>query len=140
MMEYITKSEEERIKEMSVFEVLPPDEYRTGEPISHNPKGCFEKSFQYMDNIQLEGGMLVHGMYFPWGVPENKFSYVDHAWVELPGDIVFDGVLQRFYRKMDYYKYYNAIKVYEYAYDEAIKKALDDNTYGPWEFGLFFEE
>jgi hypothetical protein len=37
---------------------------------------------------------LVHGEY---GLGQR------HAWVELPGDVVFDGVLQRFYKKLAYY-------------------------------------
>lgn len=138
-MEYIIESKETRIKEMSVFEVVPPEEYRTGKQKRYYPKKCFEKAFQYMIDVRPKDGVLVHGKYSPFKGPEDLFSYMEHAWLELPEDIVFDGVLQRLYRKVDYYNYYHAVKVYEYTYGEAVKKASIDYTSGPWEYDILMK-
>lgn len=115
------------------------ENYRTGKQKRYYPKKCFEKAFQYMIDVRPKDGVLLHGKYSPFKVPEDWFSYMEHAWVELPGDIIFDGVLQRFYRKVDYYNYYHAVKVYEYTCDEAVKKVSVEHTSGPWEYDILMK-
>jgi hypothetical protein len=47
-----------------------------------------------------DGAVLVHGTVESEDAPGWR---IDHAWVELPGGVVFDGVFQRFYDRASYY-------------------------------------
>ena len=117
-------------KNLSNYEAIPPERYKTGRPRRLSPKNCYVKAWQYvMWKDDLEGIRLVHGHYRP----PLLDNHCGHAWVEFPEDIVFDGVLQRFYRKDDYYKYYEIIKHDEYTVDEMCRVGLEcGGTYGPW--------
>lgn len=110
------------------YEVIPSEEFKTGKPRRLSSKNCFEKAFKYVvskDNI--EGIKLVHGFY------SIKEYTGFHAWVELPGNIIFDGVLQRFYEKEGYYSYYKIIKIAEYSSQEMQKKGKEaGGHFGPW--------
>ncbi len=74
------------------------------------PGQCFERAFRYMaEHRHIPGAVLVHGSCYP---PEHPTGMppVDHAWVELPGDVVFDGVQHEFYDRHDYYRVLQAQK------------------------------
>src|SRR5690349_15123598 len=60
-----------------------------------------------LDHAEIKGMRLIHGVvsHPPLFVP------LDHAWVELPGDIVFDGVLQTFFTRASYYDIMAAMPV-----------------------------
>lgn len=78
------------------------------------------------DNSKIR---LVHGLY----KPATLDVHAGHAWVEIDEDIIFDGVLQRFYDKSGYFDYYNAIEERKYNCKEMYKKGLDHGGhYGPW--------
>lgn len=122
-------------KNLSKFEVEPEEKYKTGHPRHLSPKNCYMKAWQYVIDKGLEDKevaktiRLIHGLYRPFSLD----NHCGHAWVELPGDIVFDGVLQRFYLKDAYYKYYEIIKLNEYTVDEACQVGHEfGGTYGPW--------
>ena len=75
---------------------------------------CFEKSLEFVmrlfrslpsDDPTREGVLLVHGV---------RSGVMPHGWVELPGDVVFDGVSQKFYRREDYYRVTGARPLYRY--------------------------
>lgn len=91
-------------------------------------QGCVIKKHM---QVKPKGGVLVHGVYAPEYFMVMK---IEHAWVELPDNIVFDGELQRFYRKEDYYREYKTEKIIEV---DSIKSAClelikHDYYYGPW--------
>jgi hypothetical protein len=118
------------LKQLSQYEITPVDEYKTGKPKRLSPKNCYIKAFQYVsDKSHIEGIRLAHGLYKPSFI--NNHS--GHAWVELPNEIVFDGVLQRFYKKEGYYNFYQITKQVEYDSKEMRKAGLEaGGTYGPW--------
>jgi hypothetical protein len=68
---------------------------------------CFYESYRYAADHMLadESMRLIHG--------EHLLS-TRHAWVELPGDVAFDGVMQRFYRLRAYREILNARAWYSY--------------------------
>jgi hypothetical protein len=76
-----------------------PTMWRKGTtPDTIYPNECFYRSYQYISElslrpeiIRLEGVYLVHG--------ECILALGPHAWVELPGGLLFDGVRQRFYKQ-----------------------------------------
>lgn len=64
------------------------------------PKDCWHKACRYVVEHVDDGAMLVHGTCADGEDPDFRF---EHAWVELPGGVVFDGVFQRFYEQASYY-------------------------------------
>jgi hypothetical protein len=69
---------------------------------------------------------LVHGTLFIVGIP------FPHAWVEIPGEIVFDPVEQEFYNRDDYSHVLHAKAEAHYTTAEASQHAISTNHYGPW--------
>jgi hypothetical protein len=108
-------------EEMRDVEVVPPDELRSdADPSRVYARSCFVMAWLYVvSHDHVEGIHYVVGEAYVGG-------HGLHAWVELPNDVVFDGVMQRFYRRAAYYDR-QLVKVY-YRYTGAaaveIKRAL----------------
>src|ERR1700694_1787813 len=69
-------------------------------PRRRYPQQCYARTVKYVfDHPEIDGLRLVHGVvsHAPLSVP------LDHAWVELPGEVVFDGVVQAFFTRESYY-------------------------------------
>jgi hypothetical protein len=132
--------------ELKRAEVHVPDSWRAvSNPGELYPGQCFYRSFRFVSNLvaQLnreEGRQatdevwIVHGEYRGWH---------RHGWVELPGDVVFDGVLQRFYTKSVYYEVMGARPWYKYSASAAflilvnMPRLPNGNTlYGEWHVEL----
>ncbi len=111
-------------------EVDVKDEYKDGVEPGKDYRGkCFDRAGLYVVWNPNENIKLVHGtVEFLPGMP-LEFA---HAWAELPGNIVFDGIVQRFYDKTDYYQKMHAVKEREYTSQDAMKMMLKKGTYGPW--------
>ena len=114
-------------------EVDVPDAWRTGtNPDVHYPGDCYCRACRYVidlaKRLPKEQIWLVHGEY--------GFS-IGHAWVELPGDVVFDAVLQRFYGKQGYYEIQSANPLYMYSSGAAMRLAanIPGETPGTTRFG-----
>lgn len=132
------------LKYMEPYEVDPPEYFKIGNRRVVVLKECYSRSCNYVISIGIsencpkeveEKIKLVHGTYAGYGCHFEK-SQVGHAWVELPGEIVFDGVLQRFYNKEGYYKALNCIMEKEYSTMEAaINSSREHGHYGPWHKG-----
>jgi hypothetical protein len=103
---------------------------------------CFRRCYQFVHKVQAsdlgpaqkKGVWLVHGQYLGWH---------DAAWVELPGGLVFDGVLQRFYRRAGYYAAVSARPWYRYDAEAAafiyLGLTSDESAvvqYGNWHLRL----
>jgi hypothetical protein len=90
---------------------------------------CYEMALRYLaDHREDEPGLrLVHGtLHIVVGVP------YPHAWVEVPGGIVFDPVDQYFYKRRAYYRRYDAAAARVYTPAEAEQLAITTNHWGPW--------
>jgi hypothetical protein len=105
------------LEELKDAEVRVPEIWRRGiDPEIIYPGECFYRSYLYVKDLALRLDpcdhtviprlWLVHGEYLGWQ---------RHGWVELPRGVVFDGVLQRFYRKRAYYEIQYARPWYKYA-------------------------
>jgi len=112
------------IDQMKPFEIEPPDQYKTGKAKRYYEKQCHKKAWDYMVYSNHEEGVMVQGLHSDMGVP--------HSWVELPDDIVFDGVLQRFYNKDDYYRERQIIKIVEFTLKEILQKYEETGNIGEW--------
>ena len=56
-----------------------------------------------------------------------------HAWVELPGEVVFDGVVQAFFTRASYYEVMGALPEKMYSGRET-RQLTDFSGYsGPWD-------
>ena len=72
---------------------------------------------------------LVHGTYLCGG---TCLDGTGHAWVEIGDDVVFDGVVQRFYDRASYYRVQGATKSATYSVEEAGAMLLREYNWGPW--------
>jgi hypothetical protein len=80
------------------YDVKVPEEWRRHTtPGKFYPGECFERAYEFLNKIvrDKETGDLEKEVLFVYG---TSIVSPDHCWVELPGRIVFDGVLQRFMR------------------------------------------
>jgi len=106
---------------------VPPELKRFVDIREVYPKSCYEKSYQYITSHHSKDMVLVHG-----SLQFNESIPIGHAWVEI-GEILFDGVYQRFYNKELYYKELGLVKDFEYTVEQACKFALESGHYGSWE-------
>lgn len=92
------------------------------------PKACFEKSWQYMILSLCPSELrLVHGT---CRILEKLD--IEHGWIEIGENIVFEGVYQRFYDKQKYYEARGLVKRFEYTYEEVVKLSYKYKHKGPW--------
>ena len=81
-----------------------------------------------LEHPDIDGLLLVHGVvsHAPYFLP------FDHAWVELPGDVVFDGVVQRFFTRGSYYAAMSAVILDSYSVADAQRLIGVHGHPGPW--------
>jgi hypothetical protein len=60
------------------------------------------------------------------------FVPLDHSWVELPGDVVFDGVVQAFFTRDSYYAVMAALPMDTYTTLETRRLFAAHGHPGPW--------
>ena len=97
-------------------------------------RDCYRRAADYLlahaprdgECPPVEGLALVHGVCRAgprqWG----------HAWVELPGGLVFDGVRQQFYGRGGYRRVTQATAEATYTLDDMVKRLRAAGHYGPW--------
>jgi hypothetical protein len=98
-------------------------------PHRRYPQQCYAKTTKYIvDHPDIIGMRLIHGVvsHAPHVVP------FDHAWVELPGDIVFDGVVQTFFARGSYYRVMAAVALDDYSARETTRLVAEHGHPGPW--------
>ncbi len=98
-------------------------------PRRRYPQQCYAKTAKYvLDHFEIKGMRLVHGVvsHAPYFVP------LDHAWVELPGDIVFDGVVQTFFTRSSYYSVMAAAALDAYSAAATRTLVATHGRPGPW--------
>jgi hypothetical protein len=98
-------------------------------PRRRYPQQCYAKTVKYVvDHLEIIDMRLIHGVvsHAPHLVP------FDHAWVELPGEIVFDGVVQRFFTRVSYYRVMGAVALDAYSGHETIGLVAEHGHPGPW--------
>jgi hypothetical protein len=98
-------------------------------PRRRYPQQCYAKTVKYIvDHPQILGMRLIHGVvsHAPHLVP------FDHAWVELPGDVVFDGVVQTFFTHASYYSVMCAVALDTYSGGETTCQVVEHGYPGPW--------
>ncbi len=98
-------------------------------PRRHYPQQCYPRTAKYLlDHPRIPEARLVHG------VASHAPSHVpfDHAWVELPGDVVFDGVVQAFFTRDSYYAVMSAVPLDAYPRARAERLLRVHGHPGPW--------
>lgn len=98
-------------------------------PRRRYPQQCYARTVKYvLDHSDIDGLRLVHGVvsHAPHFVP------LDHAWVELPGEVVFDGVVQAFFTRASYYTVMAAVPMDTYTTAETRQLLAAHGHPGPW--------
>lgn len=117
-----------RIAKYAVSDV--PSEWLDG--VDHDaiyPQECFFRSLHYAKH---ESRFLVPDVWLVHG--RCGLFFGQHAWVELPDGLIFDGVFQQFFRKDDWRHHIHARELYKYTPVAACVIAanmpwLDDGTF-----------
>ena len=112
-------------KGLRPFEVVPDPPYRLSRQALTGvyPKQCYVRAYRYAANHFETQALLVHGLYH-----DGK----GHAWVEIPGGVVYDGVLNRFYQAEPYHLVKMTVPEAKYTPKEASEKGDAAWHFGPW--------
>jgi hypothetical protein len=98
-------------------------------PRRRYPQQCYAKTVKYvLDHPGIPGMRLIHGVvsHAPHRIP------LEHAWVELPGHVVFDGVVQTFFTRASYYSVMAAVALDAYSAPETTRLLAEHAHPGPW--------
>jgi hypothetical protein len=98
-------------------------------PRRRYPQQCYPKTLKYVrEHADIAGMRLVHGVISHAG----HQTPLDHAWVELPGGIVFDGVVQAFFTCDSYSRVMSAVELDSYTPSETEQLLTRHGHPGPW--------
>jgi hypothetical protein len=95
---------------------------------------CYERTYLYLQRTMAvqDIAALVHGV--AWS--DEQSEWLRHAWVELPGEVIFCGVLQRFYTSESFHDLLRVDEHARHTWREAwrLSEAVTDRRYtaGPW--------
>ncbi len=94
------------------------------------PGDCYEVAFHFMiENPLGQHSTLVHGK-----ITNKKTKrWIDHAWVEIRGGLIYDGTFSDgFFKKEEYYELTRAKPERKYSERDAIRHAVRSKHYGAW--------
>lgn len=114
---------------LSSHEVPLPAEFTELLPICDGRPGkCFEDAEGIIMNGRLDAGLvLVHGKCLgPAG------DAIQHAWIDVPGGLVYDPVLGRIYPSQTYQQITKAVADHRYTTRQVIDMVNNSDTFGPW--------
>jgi hypothetical protein len=98
-------------------------------PRRRYPQQCYATAIRFvLDHPQITGMQLVHGVV----AHAPRFVPFDHAWVELPGRVVFDGVVQAFFTHDSYYAVMLAVPLDRYSRRQTERQLAAHGHPGPW--------
>lgn len=95
-----------QIDQMKRFEVSPPKGVNYDEHSGVKPHRCFETAQNFI-NVNLVNFLPMVYVYCFW----SEEPLMDHAFVLINQQIVYDGVLNKFYNKDDYYREMRIVEV-----------------------------
>lgn len=108
---------------------VDPGWARHTRPRRRYPQQCYPRTAAYvLDHADIDSVRLVHGVasHAPHFVP------FDHAWVLLPGDVVFDGVVQAFFTRASYDAVMGAVALDIYSAAATLELSTLHGHPGPW--------
>jgi hypothetical protein len=98
---------------------------------------CYPESFRYtIAHPHIPGILFVLGKCYPDGDRTDRFearAYDQgfwHAWVELPGALIFEATLQRFYDRTGWVQVYQPHHMTRYTPEEAYQGGKDSQLPG----------
>src|SRR5438128_12206485 len=97
-------------------------------PRRHYPQQCYPRTVKYIhQHADIPHMRLVHGVvsHSGGGVP------LDHAWVELPGGMVFDAVVQVFFTRHSYHRVMSALRLDSYSVAQTERLLATHGHAGP---------
>lgn len=115
---------------LSDFETDVSDELKEWtDPTKMFTGECYAQAYNYAFHHRNNEYKIVHGI-----VTDDVGLQrpIGHAWVEISDEILFDGVVQRFYRRNGYYERRNAEPRCALAGLEVIVEMMRRGHFGPW--------
>ena len=116
-------------QQLAEFEIEPPARFAKLLPHRDGRPGkCFEAAEHVILNADVGAGLvLVHGTCRAPSGGETA-----HAWIEVPGSLVYDAVLGRIYGWDVYQEKLQAIPFKRYSVAEVVALVKTTDTHGPW--------
>jgi hypothetical protein len=114
---------------LAKHEMAPPPGLESVLPLRDGRPGkCFEDAEQIVLGADPDSGLvLVHGKCrAPGG------GQADHAWIEVPGGLVYDAVLGRVYLWETYQRTVQAVPNKRYSTSQVVALANTTDNHGPW--------
>ena len=99
---------------------------------------CYHRAVKYLikkkEYLPAATRLIHRRIHTPAGKKNGRTAFlaIGHAWVELPGDIVFDPVTSEFYEKAAYYQERQAVSEAAYGKVETAKQISANRHSGPW--------
>ena len=125
------------LDDLAPHEVTPPAEYRIIKRRTYSPGECHLRAYLYimgLDEKTAQRARYVRGYYRDETLPpeliQRHILDKGHSWIEIPGNIVYDGVLKRFYNAAGYYHVKNVEKNKEYSRHEVNDLILKGQALG----------
>jgi hypothetical protein len=105
-------------------------------------RDCYRRAVEYMLAHSTRGGSCrpVEGLALVHGVCRAGPQQWGHAWVELPGSLVFDGVRQQFYERDGYHRATQTTVEATYTLEAMVERLRAAEHYGPWHQGILGHE
>jgi hypothetical protein len=99
---------------------------------------CYRRAADYVLARVLRGGPCpsVEGLTLVHGTCRAGLLQWGHAWVELPGGLVFDGVRQQFYEPAGYHRILQTTAEATYRPEAVMAQLRATQRYGPWHRGV----
>lgn len=128
-LQFVTDMVREQLVRLAPAEIAVPRRYSIyTSPHCQFPTLCFPRACHYVQTHRIKGIEYVYGSSLGGGMG-------NHGWVELPGNVLFDGVLQRFYDKTEYYRIEYAMPWYRFT-RTAVLWLLDQHMPWCWDMTL----
>jgi hypothetical protein len=116
---------------LAMQETEVPEAWRSPSWRQWQNKACYETATQFVSGLDSEtkaNTVVVHGSLFD---PQFHID-IPHAWVELPGGVVFDGVAQRFYDAETYRTALHPVEDQRYTVKEVARLIVATKMFGAW--------
>ena len=105
---------------------------------------CYRRAADYVLSHSCETGLPAGALAGPpvagprlvHGVCRDARDLWAHAWVDLPGALVFDGVRQQFYDREGYCRVLGAVPEASYDLPMMVERMHASGRYGPWHAGV----
>jgi len=87
---------------------------------------CYQLAYDFM--MEHTGCVLIHARVYSYALGRM----IDHALVEVLGEVIYEPVIDKFFVKEDLYRQYKIKEDVRYTFNEMCEQILKQQNFGPW--------